>query len=148
MKKKFNDTGLCIPEKHYMADTSEKIEAILKLVEDGSYFVINRPRQYGKTTTLHLLELALQKQEDYFPMFISFEGFGSESYHTEQRFIEALLLEFRSVFRFYKRDDLLSLIKDMQKVLTLRFLNEWITEFVICRAQWPTHLSSLSQTDY
>jgi hypothetical protein len=130
MKKKFNDTGLCIPERHYMADTSEKIAAILKLVEDGSYFVINRPRQYGKTTTLYLLELALQKQEDYFPMFISFEGFGSESYHSEQRFIEALLSEFRSVFRFYKRDDLLALIKDIQNVLTLRLLNEWITEFV------------------
>ena len=55
MNKKFNITGLCVPEKHYMVDTSNRINEIAKMVEDGEYFTINRPRQYGKTTTLNLL---------------------------------------------------------------------------------------------
>ena len=50
MQKKFNITGICIPEKHYMVNISNKIEQILPMVEEGEYFVINKPRQYGKTT--------------------------------------------------------------------------------------------------
>ncbi len=52
MPKRFNDTGLCIPKRHYMVDTSQKIEEIMRLIEDGQYFTINRPRQFGKTTTV------------------------------------------------------------------------------------------------
>ena len=59
MAKKFNITGLCLPEQHYMADTSDKIEQIVKMVEQGSYFTINRARQYGKTTTLEMLRRTL-----------------------------------------------------------------------------------------
>lgn len=33
MEKEINYTGTCIPEKHYMADTSGKLEEIIKLVE-------------------------------------------------------------------------------------------------------------------
>lgn len=46
MKKKFNVTGTCIPEMHYMVDTSDKINRIMNLVENEEYFIINRPRQY------------------------------------------------------------------------------------------------------
>ena len=28
MQKEFNTTGTCIPEKHYMADTSKKLEKV------------------------------------------------------------------------------------------------------------------------
>lgn len=54
--KKFNTTGVCIPEKHYMADVSKKIKEIKRMVESGKYFTINKPRQSGKTTILYLLE--------------------------------------------------------------------------------------------
>ncbi len=33
MKRKFNDTGLCVPHRHYMVDISAKIEQIFELVE-------------------------------------------------------------------------------------------------------------------
>jgi hypothetical protein len=59
MKKRFNITGVCIPERHYMADISQKITGIMNMIEQGDYFVINRPRQYGKTTTLFRLEQEL-----------------------------------------------------------------------------------------
>ncbi|PUU86348.1 MAG: PD-(D/E)XK nuclease superfamily [Halanaerobium sp.] len=52
--KEFNTTGVCIPEKHYIADVSKKITEIEKMVEEGKYFTINKPRQSGKTTILYL----------------------------------------------------------------------------------------------
>ena len=50
--KEFNTTAVCIPSKHYMADISERVAEIKKLIDAGKYFAINRARQYGKTTTL------------------------------------------------------------------------------------------------
>ena len=55
MKKKFNVTGLCIPNKHYVADVSKKLGKTYNMVVEGEYFIINRPRQYGKTTMLYNL---------------------------------------------------------------------------------------------
>ena len=55
MKKRFNVTGTCIPNRHYMVDTFNKIDKIMELIENEEYFIINRPRQYGKTTTFFLL---------------------------------------------------------------------------------------------
>ena len=57
--KRFNVTGTCIPQKHYMVDTSAKLNQITKMIEQDSYFAINRARQYGKTTSLMLLWKAL-----------------------------------------------------------------------------------------
>ncbi|MCP4219022.1 MAG: hypothetical protein GY765_30590 [bacterium] len=42
MTKRFNDTGVCIPSKHYMADISTKIDRIFSMVKDGDYFTVNR----------------------------------------------------------------------------------------------------------
>jgi hypothetical protein len=53
--KKFNITGTCIPEKHYMVDISSKLDEITKLIENDEYFTVNKSRQYGKTTTLAAL---------------------------------------------------------------------------------------------
>ena len=69
--KRFCVTGTCIPEKNYMVDISERLERIVKdYIEPGKYFTINRARQYGKTTTLYLLERRLQK--DYLVLSLSF----------------------------------------------------------------------------
>ena len=45
MARKFNVTGTCFPEDHYMADVSKKMEQTYKMIEEGDYFIINRPRQ-------------------------------------------------------------------------------------------------------
>lgn len=55
--KKFNITAVCIPEKHYMVDLSERVKEIKQIIDEGKYFTINRARQYGKTTTLTALEV-------------------------------------------------------------------------------------------
>lgn len=71
--KCFNTEGICIPEINYMADTSKTIHQIIdQYVSPGKYFTIDRPRQYGKTTTLYLLEKRLKK--DYIVLSISFES--------------------------------------------------------------------------
>ena len=54
--KRFNVTGTCYPEDHYMVDISEQLEIIAQMVERGDYFCINAGRQYGKTTTLYQLK--------------------------------------------------------------------------------------------
>lgn len=85
MSKRFNVTGTCIPEQHYMADTKEKLDKIIRLIEQDSYFTINRARQYGKTTTLMLLWKKLKKR--YIVISTSFEGMGEEAFRTEDSFV-------------------------------------------------------------
>jgi len=58
-----------------MVDISEKIRRIVAMVEKKQYFVINRAKQYGKTTTIKQLENVLQ-EKGYQVASISFEGFG------------------------------------------------------------------------
>ena len=74
MKKRFNITGLCFPNQHYMADVSRKLEQTFEMVEYGEYFTINRPRQYGKTTTLYTLSDMLTATQAYIVFNMSFEG--------------------------------------------------------------------------
>ena len=49
--RRFNTTGLCVPDQDYMVDISGKIRRIKEMVDRGDYFTINRARQFGKTTT-------------------------------------------------------------------------------------------------
>ena len=71
--KRFNITGICIPELHYMVDTTDKIDEIIHhYIEYDEYFTINRARQYGKSTTLELLYNRLKG--DYYVLDISFEA--------------------------------------------------------------------------
>lgn len=63
MERYFNTTGACDPRESYMVDIQKRLEEIKKLVDAGKYFMINRARQYGKTTTL--LALAEFLKEDY-----------------------------------------------------------------------------------
>lgn len=73
MLREFNTTGLCIPEKNYMVDISGRVKEITsEYVDKGKYFTINRARQYGKTTTLYLLERHLEKE--YLVIRLSFEA--------------------------------------------------------------------------
>ncbi len=52
MSKTFNVNGICYPNEHYMVNIDSKLAQIKQLVDEKKYFVINRARQYGKTSTL------------------------------------------------------------------------------------------------
>ena len=85
--RSFNTTGVCIPEKHYMVDISDRIQEIAGLVDDGKYFTINRARQFGKTTTLNALKKLIQNE--YVVLSLSFEQISESAYKTEGDFIQA-----------------------------------------------------------
>lgn len=84
MMKRFHVDGICYPEEHYMVDMDDRLEEIKKLIEDGKYFVINRARQYGKTTILGML--AGKLSDEYQIFSISFEGLGDAAYENERAF--------------------------------------------------------------
>ena len=87
--RRFNVTGLCVPDKHYMVDISGKLAQIKKMVDDGDYFTINRARQYGKTTTLSLLKQMLKSE--YIVASISFERLGDESFESAAAFCRVFM---------------------------------------------------------
>jgi len=87
--RRFNVTGLCIPEEDYMVDLSGKIGQIRKLVDERRYFTINRARQFGKTTVLAALRQALL--DEYFVASISFEGLGDESFEQAAAFCKVFV---------------------------------------------------------
>jgi len=95
--REFNVTGLCIPEKHYMVDISEKVRQTAAMVEKGQYLTINRARQYGKTTTIRQLEKVLL-EKGYLVARISFEGIGDTPFENEKNFCLNLLRQISEAF--------------------------------------------------
>jgi hypothetical protein len=132
LEKEFNVTGTCIPEMHYMVDISNKLDLVIKLIERGKYFVINRPRQYGKTTTLFLLNKALKKNMDYISIKISFEGLGDLIFESEELFSKAfiqtvcnnLMITYENLANFLEGEkDKVNSLNDLSSVIT-KFINK------------------------
>lgn len=86
----FNTEGQCEPDVHYMVRLDERLDKIKRLyVDREKYFVINRGRQYGKTTTLYALEEYLK--EDYLVVFLDFQRISTTEYEDEFIFTKAFL---------------------------------------------------------
>lgn len=98
MKKSFNTTGICYPHIHYMMENSQKLKEVIGLVERGNYFTINRPRQYGKSTTLHQLGEALK--EKYLPIELNFQGIDSMWHESDGAFAEMFLQQLSDFFEY------------------------------------------------
>jgi len=96
--RRFNVTGVCVPEKHYMVDIGDKLAQIKKMVDYGDYFTINRARQYGKTTTL--LMLAKMLKNEYIVASISFEGLGDESFESAAAFCRVFMRLIQTALSF------------------------------------------------
>ena len=130
MRKKFNVTGLCVPDQHYMADVSKKLAATMVMVEEGDYFIINRPRQYGKTTTLYTLAAALRQTDEYVVIQMSFEGVGDNMFKDEIEFSNRFV---KSLTKYAARQasDLEKwLKKNTVKVNDMEALSDFLTEMV------------------
>ena len=128
--KEFNTTGLCNPNKHYMVDISNKLYDIKKLVEKEKYFIINRPRQYGKTTTLLALENNLK--DKYLVISISFEGIGNLVFSTEREFCRKFIELIEINLEYYNENlnkKLLDLSKNIDDFVSLsRTISSFIKE--------------------
>ena len=128
--KRFNITGLCFPNEHYMADVSSKLKEVLDMVELGEYFIINRPRQYGKTTTLFIIADTLEKKGDYFVINISFEGVGDLFFSEEKRFTSGFI-SLLAEYAVYEDPKLAEwLLEEEKNVYDLKTLSQSITRFV------------------
>lgn len=101
MSKTFNVTADCKPDEHYMVNIEQRLAEIKGLIDAGKYFMINRARQYGKTTTLRALDRYLQR--DYYVVSMDFQTFGNAKFKNENTFS----ISFASSFlRILKRNKL------------------------------------------
>ncbi len=83
--KYFNKEGSCKPKEHYMVNLDDRLGYIKKmLVDRKKYFVINRGRQYGKTTMLRALAEYLK--DDYIVLSMDFQMMSTANFADEQTF--------------------------------------------------------------
>lgn len=87
LMRKFNTTGACFPDRHYMVDLDERLAQMKELVDNENYFVLNRARQYGKTTMLKALERYLRDQ--YYVVSLDFQMLGTKSFEDEVIFSQS-----------------------------------------------------------
>lgn len=109
----FNTEGLCNPEEHYMVRIDDRLEKIKRLLVDRKkYFVINRGRQYGKTTTLKALAKYLE--EDYIAFSLDFQMMSTSMFDDSTTFAKAFADKLLKTLRNMKFED-----KELfQKLLT------------------------------
>ena len=90
MKRRFNVTGSCDPQRHYMVRLDDRLKKIKEdYVDYGSYFVINRGRQYGKTTTLKALAKYLS--EEYIVFSLDFQQMSTSTFADDTTFIKGFV---------------------------------------------------------
>lgn len=94
MRRFFNTTGFCNPERHYMVDPFRGMfDEIYQLIESEQFFVLHAPRQTGKTTFLHALAHRLNLEGGYISLVFSVETAGVPSFTeamANERMVDAL----------------------------------------------------------
>ena len=98
MRKRFNITGSCNPQRNYMVDTEERFKAIENLIDLGEYFTINRARQFGKTTTLQMIWRKLS--DKYLIIDTSFEGVGDTVFESEASFVRLIVSLMKDALKY------------------------------------------------
>lgn len=91
MERSFNITGACNPQEHYMVNLDSRLSEIKKMVDVGKYFVINRGRQYGKTTILNALENYLS--QEYIVVSMDFQFLDASDFKNTETFVTAFAQE-------------------------------------------------------
>ncbi len=74
MKRFFNVSGPCLPEKHYMIPSHRRIKGLRELIDQEQYFVIHAARQSGKTTLLKELSSRMNAEGKYYALYCSLES--------------------------------------------------------------------------
>ena len=129
-RKEFNVEGICNQKLHYMVNISDKIIEIMELINKGKYFTINKARQFGKSTTLFLLENELIIK-GYVPISISFEGLNNEIFNNTELFISEFLNMIFENLEIIKCENLECINKNTNKIRTIPDLDRFITK--ICK---------------
>ncbi len=125
--KEFNTTGLCVAKEHYMVDISKKLNDIIALINKGKYFTINKARQYGKTTTIALLEERLKL--DYIVISISFEGINDTAFKSTEEFAKSFMKLIQRELKY--------------KNLDKEYVNNWFDKGVINFEELDEHITKM-----
>ena len=91
MRRYFNITGDCKPKLHYMVELTQRLKKIKSMVDNEEYFVINRARQFGKTTTLKALQRFLA--DEYYVISLDFQYLTDEDFADSKSFVIAFAQE-------------------------------------------------------
>ena len=114
-----------------MVDTSKKVLKIIEMIDKGKYFIINRPRQYGKTTTLSLLYQRMITISPYLVIRTSFEGLGEQSFESEISFCIIFTKQIaKALNRIPQCNVALEYIKETNQPKTFIELNNFITNLI------------------
>lgn len=137
IERYFNTEGICTPDLHYMVKLDDRLKEIRSLfIDRGKYFVVNRGRQYGKTTTLRALAKYLKT--DYLVVSMDFQEIGASEFREEAAFARAFAEMFVKAFAnadVKEGEYLISPIAGFAKEsgkLTLRELFERISRLCGC----------------
>ncbi|GFI15283.1 hypothetical protein IMSAGC009_00440 [Lachnospiraceae bacterium] len=100
----FNTEGSCRPEEHYMVRLDDRLEKIKTLLVDRKkYFIINRGRQYGKTTTLRALEDYIK--DEYIVLSLDFQGVETDKFVDAATFAHAFARELIEAAKLAELED-------------------------------------------
>ena len=72
-EKRFNTTGPCFPDEHYMLDALARLPDIETIVAGRLYFVLHAARQAGKTTALKALVKKINAEGVVLAIYCSLE---------------------------------------------------------------------------
>ena len=91
--KRFNTTGPCFPDEHYMMPELDWLPGVSGLVSGGDYFVVHAPRQTGKTTALQALVSEVNEKGDMFALYCTLESLqNATDVQMANKMIRELLL--------------------------------------------------------
>ncbi|HRI63958.1 MAG TPA: ATP-binding protein [Polyangium sp.] len=91
MARRFNTTGPCRPEWHYMVPAVPRLPEIKHHIEKSDYFVVHAPRQTGKTTTLIETAKELTASGNYVALHFSCEA--GEAAQDDYEAAELMVIE-------------------------------------------------------
>ena len=130
MQKEFNITGICYPDQHYMMDNREQLKNIKVLIERGKYFTINRPRQYGKTTTLHFLAKAFNELPNYLAIELNFQGVDTIWHESDKAFAQMFITQLSDFFEFSEPTLMSFFEKEKEMIKDMGSLSKFITRLI------------------
>ena len=125
--REFNVTGTCNPQRHYMVDSSKRFEAIVRYIETGKYFTINRARQFGKTTLLNMIWRKLSDR--YLVINLSFEGVGDTPFESISSFVGMFSRQLANYLARVTKDEGLANVWKNSKAVTIEDLSEVVSTF-------------------
>ena len=74
MNRFFNTAGPCVPGKHYLLASADRLQEVVGLIAREQYFVIHAARQSGKTTLLLDLRNTLEAEGRRRAIYCSLEA--------------------------------------------------------------------------